>query len=629
MSAVTTSPRFPAAPSQNVVAVARASHFPAPSGGVITLQENTEYVLYNDDPTSGVNVITLSDRIAIPDGGGVTISSTGPAVQLTYSGVGNFLTTSDLFTGILILDNLVLNAPSGALFDISGVLPVGTEFIPRLICRNFGFFDIDTLGTIQNINLNANVGSLNDCGQGLVCRNMREMLLSNIRFTNWKNEVGAVMLTTFGSITQPKLNGCVFETQSNEAVFDFQPNLLADETIIAAGNILQGSGTVFETGTSGAITNVVDASDASNAITVVSGTAAGEVLFTSASAGDLVVGQVVTTSGFADSNYNGTFTVLEVIGGTQFRVHALFTATGTGDWDSAIITITSTAHGLVVGDAVQITDSLASNAYDGGATVIASGGVNVFSINRVFVADDTVANWNTDSITQKDPRLESAGNSGLADSVELAFSEMNANAVVTVIAAASTYQAVDVSGISDSAVTSRFELTDATAGIYTYRGTKGISAKVTAVISATKSGSTQNYRFTTSLNGAIPTFVDIDSVAAGTSGSNFTTAASHNYAVGDVVVHSGMGQATYGGTFKVTSIVSPTVYEVAAITFIATDTGSSSVPFAPMEVKAAKVAAIVARFVTMVNGDTIQIMAACEGVSDDLTLTDFVFEVEG
>lgn len=87
---------------------------------------------------------------------------------------------------------------------------------------------------------------------------------------------------------------------------------------------------------------------------------------------------------------------------------------------------------------------------------------------------------------------------------------------------------------------------------------------------------------TTVATEAITTFVanaptntrTVDSVAAGASGSDFTTSAVHGFIVGQEVSHTGFTESTYNGVFTITSIVSTTVYEVAAITFAGTDTGT-------------------------------------------------------
>ncbi len=71
--------------------------------------------------------------------------------------------------------------------------------------------------------------------------------------------------------------------------------------------------------------------------------------------------------------------------------------------------------------------------------------------------------------------------------------------------------------------------------------------------------------------------ISVTSVAAGSSGSDFLTSTVHGYAIGQVVIHAGFSQGTYNGKFTVTDIVSTTRYEVAAITFVATATGTSNI----------------------------------------------------
>jgi len=369
-----------------------------------------------------------------------------------------------------------------------------------------GFFDTATIGTIQNISFNYNVGAFFDCGQGLVCRNLREMLISDVRFTDWKNEVSAVMLTTYGSFIQPKIAGCVFDTQVNETVFDLQPNLLEDEQLIVAANVIRGAGTVFKTGTSGAITAVANQSFSGAAIDSVAGTPFGESLFTTNLAHGLVVGQEIIHTTFADSNYNNTFLVLEVLSATQYRVHALFTATGTGTMASNIIEITSSAHGLAVGDAVNITDSLDSNDYDGPATVIDVFDVNTFQINRTFVATDTGANWNTDSLDQNAVNTKFGANTGVPDSSSRVGIIMNTNGSLTTVVDGTYGPIVLTNLLVNPAVAARFRTIDLAAGIFRYVGLDPVTFSANAAFNVVKSGSTEAYRLAASINGVPPVF---------------------------------------------------------------------------------------------------------------------------
>lgn len=145
--------------------------------------------------------------------------------------------------------------------------------------------------------------------------------------------------------------------------------------------------------------------------------------------------------------------------------------------------------------------------------------------------------------------------------LSIGFAEMNSNSTATVIASVDTYQALDASGLVSNAVSERFTLTDATAGVYRYDGDRSIVATISSIINAVKSGATQDYRFGLSVNGAIPVFAT----------------------------------ATYS----------------------------------PLEVKATKLHAAVVSFANLGNGDTIQIMIAGDGHSDNLTITDFQVQVRG
>ncbi|MFV2016543.1 MAG: hypothetical protein ACC656_14020, partial [Candidatus Heimdallarchaeota archaeon] len=86
---------------------------------------------------------------------------------------------------------------------------------------------------------------------------------------------------------------------------------------------------------------------------------------------------------------------------------------------------------------------------------------------------------------------------------------------------------------------------------------------------------------TNPVGGFYQTGTDITINSVGDNGSGeaeFTTATPHGLTVGLVVVNSAFaGQATYNGTFVVTDVDTPvtgTTFDVAAITFTATDTGN-------------------------------------------------------
>jgi hypothetical protein len=97
------------------------------------------------------------------------------------------------------------------------------------------------------------------------------------------------------------------------------------------------------------------------------------VTITTTSAHGLSAGQTVTISGVAVTNYDGTFPVVATPSSTQFTYIAGATglaASGGGTSASATVTIqTSSAHGLVVGQSVDIS-GVAVTAYNGTYTIL-------------------------------------------------------------------------------------------------------------------------------------------------------------------------------------------------------------------------------------------------------------------
>lgn len=263
--------------------------------------------------------------------------------------------------------------------------------------------------------------------------------------------------------------------------------------------------------------------------------------------------------GDAGAPYDGLHTIVRVaVDEASFDIDVSVGAPSTGN--VKLTRVTTTAANTPIVNNETITISGTAN-YNGTFATVFAVGDNQFDIPVAFVASEastgTVVSTGQTEITVGVNVLASGAQ---ADSMALGFAEMNANTTATVIATLDTYQALDVSGLSNNAVSQRFALTNATNGVYTYNGNKPISAKITAIINATKSGVTVSYRFTTSVNGAIPVF--------------------------------------------------------------------ASASYAPLEIPNEKVTATLGKFVSLTNGDTIQVMVAGDGHSDNLTITDFCIQIE-
>ena len=269
-------------------------------------------------------------------------------------------------------------------------------------------------------------------------------------------------------------------------------------------------------------------------------------------------GQVILLGGATPAAYLGAQAIKSVDPDEDsFVIPVAFSSSGTGTIQITRVTTTSD-HPMAVGETQTITGT---TSYNSTTKILFNPADDAFEIPVAFVADDATGTVASTSKNKTDVGVTVSSNGIQPDSLILGFGSMNGNATATVIAFPSVYQAVDVSGITDDGVTERFELTDATAGVYTYRGLKPISARAAADVTATKTGSTDLYRFASSVNGAIPVF--------------------------------------------------------------------ASASYAPMEVKTTKVTVPVDGFVPMVTGDTIQVMVAGDGHSDNITITDIVVQVTG
>lgn len=290
-----------------------------------------------------------------------------------------------------------------------------------------------------------------------------------------------------------------------------------------------------------------------------SGTATNTGVTVCASAGaGFTRGQTILLGGATPGAYSGGQTIRSVDPDEDsFLIPVSFSVGGAGDIKITRIT-TATDHPMAVGETQTIS---VTTSYNFTTQILFTDAYDTFDVPIAFVGDDATGTVVSVSKTQRDIGVQGAINGILPDSKAIAFGRTNGNATATTGFSSNTYKAINVSGMVDGDVTERFTLTDTTAGIYTYIGEKPISARIAAVISATKGNPTEIYRFAASVNSAVPTF--------------------------------------------------------------------ATAPFSKMEVKTTTVTIPDAGFVNMETGDTIQIMAAPEGHTDDLTISDFTIEITG
>jgi len=192
-----------------------------------------------------------------------------------------------------------------------------------------------------------------------------------------------------------------------------------------------------------------------------------------------------------------------------------------------------------------------------------------------------------------------------------------------------------VSGFVASVEIEAFSLTNATTGQFTFLGANRFQGFVNGVLSALKSGSTENYRFAMSLNGGIPLFnaitsTAITSVALGAAGRASFVHAGTTPPVGSFVTTTGFTTVDQYNTRQLVKASTATTFELDGILFDVTDTGNytaAEAVYVPMEVKTSKIVVPLLFSAILDPTDTIQIMVAGDGTANDLTVTDIVFGV--
>lgn len=142
---------------KNTVVINDMSDFPAPAGGVITLEDYTAYVI-------GTN-LTTSDRFQL--GVENVFSAVGGRISIiTYTGAATLFTGSGAsFTGAGVtafsLDHVGLSTTTGQILDLDGTGAVAALFIDDVLISSSNI-----LGTLTNISVLATNRCTVFCNQG-------------------------------------------------------------------------------------------------------------------------------------------------------------------------------------------------------------------------------------------------------------------------------------------------------------------------------------------------------------------------------------------------------------------------------------------------------------------------------
>lgn len=481
--------------STNTKEIFQESDWPnAPVSGVITI-DSGRYTIRGGYITP--------NRFEFATGAIVVLDwQTNVTDQIIYVGTGILFSGSPQFL-IMFTALATLAAPSGTLFDITANPQIAAPSTAIFSLNNCNFSSIagNTIGTVTNVRIiSISDNIFNGFQEGVSFINAQPGILNTTFIMNGFGT--APIISANGFANDSLFDGVGFNTSQSQSLFNIDPDVAGfpDAGIIINNTRNTTSSPFYETGITGTFTAVTNAVVSAIAITSVTDSV-GLARFNFTVGPTLFVGQEVTISGFVTNTaYNGTFFITIV--GTGFFI-AEFIAFGsdeTGSFLSNIVTITSTGHGFSAGQTMLITDTV---NYDGGAHIF-NVNVNDFQINRTFV-DDVSGEFDTGSLTEVDPRMIARNNSKRPDSIVIAFGFVNAQTESTLITNGA-YGGIRVIGFADNGITQRLTLSIPDFGVYRYDGLESLSGSITANLSATKIGSTQNYRFTVSINGAVPVF---------------------------------------------------------------------------------------------------------------------------
>jgi len=383
------------------------------------------------------------------------------------------------------------------LFDLVG----GTN-LSAVILDLVNIFMFKEVGNVVDLTVVTTGGFFVDVERGLVSRNSGPGFLSS--FTNGRitsffaTATKSAGLCFLGNQSTANVSINNFELGAADAIICVDSALIGNIDIIS--NSFDGVASFFEPPISNAITAFASADVA---ITSFSNSVANpgthtDINFTNPTL--LIRGQTILISG--EAAYDGTHVVTGV-STNQLRVEieVIHSTSGAGVLEQT--KVTSTNHRLVRDQTNTISGT---TSYDGTRKLLDIVDDNNFLIPAAFIADDATGTVAATSGDEKTPEITSVVNGQAPNSRTIGFGQMNGNATVTTVALSNTYQAMDVSTVTNNTVSQRFTLIDAVEGVYRYDGVKQITATIIGLVSGFKSGSTANYRFAISINGAIPAF---------------------------------------------------------------------------------------------------------------------------
>lgn len=490
--------RLPAVSGPNTFYISAADKLPVPEADFIDLEPG-DYVLIGDVDI-GASKLRF-DHV----GETLTIHS--------LNGRQNVITSSTTDTFLNIVNALDLH-----LDDIDVLLTgAGAEFIDNAGMASTAFSNqlrvtftgggATSIGRMRSgLGMNFNLPAFVNYRNGMVFDGISSAQMENFFFiSDFAGSGPALDVKTLSVASTFKSGGII--GGAGESLFNIDPDFTEGANGVFIDNVIKlgGQTNYFEAGTTGLMTTpfYADAAIASTGIDSV--TDSGGVARFNFTVGPTVyVHQKVTISGFITNTAYNVTGILTAVGAGFFEIASVAFGSdeAVGSFVSASVTVTDTGHGLSEAQTLLITESV---DYNGGDTIY-NVTTDTFDINAVFTIAHPSGMWNTGSLTQRDRRVEVKSSGAQASSMNIAFAQVFGNEILTTLAASSTYEAVDFSVLSLDPSSELWILVDPVAGIFRYEGLNPVVGSLVASLTAFKTGSTQIYRFTTSKNGAIPSF---------------------------------------------------------------------------------------------------------------------------
>lgn len=206
----------------------------------------------------------------------------------------------------------------------------------------------------------------------------------------------------------------------------------------------------------------------SNAITSVEAVAFDTRFVSTVALSGLQEDDIVTHTGFTESQYNGEFRITNILTNSYDVVGQIsqFSVTDTGDSDSNLTRFDIISHGLTEGTGVQLKSTL----YNEGGR-IRQLLTNSIDVSVAFKGND-VGTININSLDQTDPRVTVSNSQGSPDSQTAGGWQVSGNTSATVIASLGTFVDLNFTDAPATALSfnERILLTDTVNGEIEYIG---------------------------------------------------------------------------------------------------------------------------------------------------------------